>query len=66
MTAWAGLTVIYSVEMEMYMSNVDVKKESVEGSFVDVCSVHVFWKDVYFWQTKTLFCVTTATKIVIF
>ena len=48
------------------MSNVDVKKESVEGSFVDVCSVHVFWKDVYFWQTKTLFCVTTATKIVIF
>ena len=62
MTAWAGLTVIYSVEM----SNVDIKKESVEGSFVDVCSVHVFWKDVYFWQTKTLFCVTTATKIVIF
>jgi hypothetical protein len=61
-TAWAGLTVIYSVEM----SNVDIKKESVEGSFVDVCSVHVFWKDVYFWQTKTLFCVTTATKIVIF
>jgi hypothetical protein len=41
-TAWAGLTVIYSVEMEMYMSNVDIKKESVEGSFVDVCSVHVF------------------------